>query len=817
MSERKEMRVLGLSWGDIASAGKTAFPYIHQAGAGVLNAFGAGALVAPVEQLEQRGGLLPTTAAPDHVVQRADFVIVVPRDPSKQPIVVAQPEQVDVRGGRPFAGNGYAGVADLGSKFSFGLDAPTSVEVIAQGKKSSFTDAKQVLFCKGVDVKSHIAGDTVMAKSFLSTILGALGFGDASDNYTVGIAAGPKTLTNKYLAGTLASAGSHAPTAIKTLPATFGFQFKTSPKGRKFTSLVLNRSGRRDPQKTIRATRAVAQRAQQSGQAVLTRIAKARAAGGKKATVLGAPAAPIKKVAPKTGLSIAALEQRAKALVAAGSKLAGHVDKYAKVVDNEKTKAKAAAARSQQVTRIHGISYFQDILGEFSDAVGADWEEIVSADVDFQLEAMDVMGVGEPVPDPLRPGLLTDGSPDPAYGYGGPAPTDPSTGVDPYAGQGSTIPGPPDYGAGSPPTLSGGRITLPDGTVAPQEGVDYAPDPYPNGDDPTFWDCPTDADLPLGAVVYDGSQTPPFQGLGNYTVFFGVLPGSAPPKGGPSSGYSLHDDGWWLLLQGTQPSVNYSGDRNYDKVSNPDGAMVYESKKNNWGPLMGNPQGGWTRGLRFSPSGPNGPRWFWFFDTAARVAPWAVAGMLQAQLNDAITQYKAAVTAGQTDYLNAQLQDKLSAQAAAEQARSQAATDAQVAQQSTIANAQDAIEQQRYNQQLQQAQLQAAQQASQLQAQEQTQAQQANALQLQYFQEHPEAMFAPTDQGGGGEAPADGGGGGGDDDGGGYAPQPDGYGGPGDGDAGINWNDGTAPAGDAGTDGSEDDLMQEAGDLFPGE
>src|SRR5690242_21609520 len=51
--------VIGLSWSDVANAGQTAFPYIHAAGAGVLSAFGAGALVAPVTALEQRGGLLP--------------------------------------------------------------------------------------------------------------------------------------------------------------------------------------------------------------------------------------------------------------------------------------------------------------------------------------------------------------------------------------------------------------------------------------------------------------------------------------------------------------------------------------------------------------------------------------------------------------------------------------------------------------------------------------------------------------------------------------------------------------------------------------
>jgi hypothetical protein len=799
MSERKT--ILGFGASDL-------FGGVHTAGKVLLTAFGAGAAVAPLESLEApilpdwaKSGAPSAVKRPDHVVQHAECVIVVPR--AGKPTMVLSPDLVGIYGGRRFEGNGYAGPADIGAKFSFGYDAPSAVEVVAQGKTTKY-DAKQVLFCKGVEGTSNIAGEPVMAKKgILTTILGVFGFDDPSDNYTVGAAvanaAGLKTLvpTNKYVQGAVAAAGAHL-NPIKTGPAAYGFQFKTTPKGRKFTSLVLNRTGRHDPRKTIRAARAVAQRAQQAGKDTLGRVAKAKNALGKKA-VLGAPAR-------RQALSISALEQRAHALITAGQNLAAHVDKYQKVVDNDNAKAHAKAVQAQRVTRIKGddeITYFQDICGEyFTDIVGdATWDDIVSADLDLALEAQEVLGLGEPVPDPLRPGLLTDGSPDPSYGGGyGPAPPAPTTGDGATGATG--VPGPPDYGAGTPPALSGGVVTMPDGTTAPAPGVDYMPDPYPNGDDPTFYDCPTDADLPLGAVVYDGSQSPPFQGLGNYTVFFGTLPGSAPPKGGPNSGYSLHDDGWWLLLQGTQPSVNYSGDRNYDKVANPDSAMQFESKKNNWGPLMGNPNGGWTHGLRFSPSGPNGPRWFWYFDTAARVAPWAVQATLQALLNDAITQYKAAVTAGQTDYVNAQLQDRLNAAAAAQQAQQQAATDAQLYQQSSIANAQDAIAQQQYQQQLQQAQLEAAKQAQQSQLQQSTLEQQAQALQLQFFQEHPEAMFVPADQGGAGG-----------DDGGGY-------GAPGDAldTGGIDWDGRTSPRDTLDTGGaSADELEAEAGDLFPGE
>lgn len=52
---------IGFSWGDIESAGRTVFPYVHTAGKGLASAFGAGALAEQVETLEKKGGLLPAT------------------------------------------------------------------------------------------------------------------------------------------------------------------------------------------------------------------------------------------------------------------------------------------------------------------------------------------------------------------------------------------------------------------------------------------------------------------------------------------------------------------------------------------------------------------------------------------------------------------------------------------------------------------------------------------------------------------------------------------------------------------------------------
>lgn len=575
---------------------------------------------------------------------------------------------------------------------------------------------------------------------------------------------------SKYLQGVDVLGAVASP--LKKIPRA-AFVMKTAPAtGRKFTSLQLNRSAKHDPKKTLAAARAVAKRAQQVGTKALAAIKKMPAAT-KTTKVIGAAGHPVKKLGP------AALKAETQKLLDAGKKLTGTADKYDKALTAAVAKARAGAAKAQQVTKIHGDEGYTVGTGRFGThmpqfgthapdfgtrVVGDDfdeayWEEIVGDDGDFDAEMLEaaamteIVGLAGDVPDPNNPGYYTpSGTPIPVQpgdvadplnpGYMVPSGAmDPSYGSGAYGATG--VPGPPDYGAGPAPTLA---------SVAPVAGLDFSPDPYPNGDDPTFWDCPTDADLPLGAIVFDGSQQPPFQGLGNFTVFQGMLPGSGPPKGGPNSGYSYHgDDGWWLLLQGTQPSFNYSGGKNYDHVANPDAAMVAESKKNNWGPLMGNPQGGWTHGLRFSPSGPSGSRWFWFFDTAMAVAPWAVQAILQARLNEAIVAYQAAVTAGQTDFVNQQIQDQLDAKTASDQSRAQAAQDAQLALQQQQQDAQEAA----YEQQAQQQDYSLQQQAMQAQLQQMQQQSaidnQVDSAQAAYFAQNPDLMFAqvPVDQGGG--------------------------------------------------------------------
>lgn len=561
-----------------------------------------------------------------------------------------------------------------------------------------------------------------------------------------------------------------------------GVVVKFSPKnGRAFTAVKVNRNARFKPKKTLATARTVAARGQQVGARAITALQKL---SGTKVhgAVFAAPKKPIGRRPPK--MSVAATKTLARKVIASSAKLSKTANAYAGKLSAFDARLRSGQQKAQAATKLHGsVDVLGDIFrdGTFEDIVGAQYgeaffEEIVGEYIDDNGNLQpgnDPNGpgygsVGDPSggggsvapstspPDPNNPGYLMDGTPDPNYGGG-------SAGA-------SGVAGPPDYGAGAPPT--------PD-SIAPQPYVDYVPDPGVQNDT-TFYDAPTDDDLPLGAVIFDGSHLPPQESLGSYSSFWGTVPGLGEPKGGAYSGYIVHSSGWWLKLQG--PGGGYSGGKNYDKVSDPSAAMQSENARNNWGPLVGAvtlPDGSpsWTRGLRFSPSGPNGPRWFWYWDQAP---DWAKQPILLARMNDAIVQYQSAVNAGLQDYLSAQLQDQLDAADAAKAAKAQAAVDANVAQQNELLQAQQAAydEQQYEQQQAQQAALQQAQQ--------------------QYMIAHPDQFFDPN------AAPPPG-----YDQGGGYydpnAPQGYDQGGSGSGDveqlddgSAIDWGDGSSGNGSDG-------------------
>lgn len=499
------------------------------------------------------------------------------------------------------------------------------------------------------------------------------------------------------------------PTQKTALAArTAGFVKKAAPvTGRTYLALRVNRAAPHDHQKTIQNARMAGAHAIQTGQRIQATLARA-VIKARTAAVHGLVAPGAKRSIVSRAVHAAQLQKAASLAIQHGKKALKGADNHQSLITNNAAKVRAGTVTARAVTKLHGLAM--------------------------------VLGIDPaPMPDPTNPGFLTDGSPDPSGGY---ADT-------------SSAAGPPNFGL-TPPTAQ---------DAAPVAGVDFMPGPDPAADT-QFYDCPTDDSLPLGAIIFTGQQQPPFQGLGNYTVFYGVVPGAAPPKGGPKSGYSLHNDGWWLELMGTQPSQGYSGNHNFDHVDNPDNGMVFESQKNSWGPLIGNPQG-WTRGLRFSPSGPSGNRWFWYYDQAPPIVQQPILMARQAQM---MLEYQASLAAAAAEYAAQMAQEKLDAADAQAVAKQQAAADA------ASTNTQNQID-------LQQQALDATERGQM----------------LSYRQQQLEAMKQGGGFGGFGGGGFYGGGGGGYGDGGGYAADDGGGYAADDPDAGVDWGDD-----DQGSDDSED-------------
>ncbi len=159
--------ILGVDWGDI---GKDVFSGVHLAGRTVLSLFGAGAIAQPLERIEEKGGLLKdwaksggaaqptsTAPAPGTVIEAPDYVVLVYANGQAETISASA--AVRVVGGRRFEGNGYKSGEKIGKKFSFGYDAPDSVEVALRTKTGSdkHTDVKQAIFLGGKE-QTRVAG-----------------------------------------------------------------------------------------------------------------------------------------------------------------------------------------------------------------------------------------------------------------------------------------------------------------------------------------------------------------------------------------------------------------------------------------------------------------------------------------------------------------------------------------------------------------------------------------------------------------------------------------------------------------------------------
>lgn len=592
-----------------------------------------------------------------------------------------------------------------------------------------------------------------------------------------------------------------------------GVTVKITPAGRPMTSVHINNKvlQRRNPAAIQNAAQMAVKHAQSVATNVLNAVDKVKKQQ-KNTKVVGAVAPARHVVRPTSPHQVSAatltkLQSQAKDLQKTATKLTSTATTYKKQVDSASTKTQAAIKKQKTVTKLHGMVGV-DMIGV--DASG------LSPGMPGYNPYTDPTSPSYSPPNPSNPGYLMNGQPDPAYygAYGASTAVVPGTGPDAYGlypGQpgydatsdptspsygmtsgayGATgsavsqVPGPPDYGAGPTPTQA---------SVTPQPEMDYVPssdlDPqdwvefYTSDPSGTLPNGSMGTPVPLGAIYFDGSRPLPFRGVGSATCFFNILPGGAVPKGGQGkqgqgSGYEWHGTGgfdWALVLQGS--GGGYDGNKNYDKVASPDIGMISESQKNGWGPLIGQPGMQDMDGLRFDVAK---MAFFWPYDKAPT---WAQAPIQQAAYNAALVAWQTARTAGQADYVAAQMQDQLDTQTANANAAAQAQQDAQLALQQNAFEAQQQQQQATLDlqaqqdaeaQQAAQAQIDAQQQAADLQYQQQMlplQVQQQQ-MQMQMQQQQQQMQMQMQQQGGGGYADQ-----GYVDDGGGYGVSDQGGGG----------------------------------------
>jgi hypothetical protein len=154
--------LIGVDWGDV---GKKALSGSHVAGKTLLSMYGLGGVVAPLDTLYQREGLVEDWAgAPSVIVTNADYVVL---DLGKdKPLIVKAPTQIRFYGGTRFDGTGYVPGEPFGQRFTFGMTDVPRVLVNDGKKETSYLKAKKVLVCGGKEeqvaagtgIKSIVSG-----------------------------------------------------------------------------------------------------------------------------------------------------------------------------------------------------------------------------------------------------------------------------------------------------------------------------------------------------------------------------------------------------------------------------------------------------------------------------------------------------------------------------------------------------------------------------------------------------------------------------------------------------------------------------------
>jgi hypothetical protein len=723
------MKLLGIDWGDV---GKSAFGGLHLAGKTVASAFGFGSAAQSLEQLEAGAGLLPDWAKSTPgiaqqggaAISNPDYVVIQPQGSTTGTTIVA-PAGVAVVGGRRFDGNGYQHGEPFGKRFSFGYDSPARVDITAKdGKKTSLTTVQKVLFCGGAEQRSAIMGFDFDDEDLLGETPGdfTVGhyhepglLGETPGDFTVGRdlaellphlgptrgipspTASPRRLAppratraipspeqarNPYLVG----ADMLGATTLKKPGPRAGFVTKTAPAtGRQYVAIKLNAphgNSAKAHAASIANARDAAKHATQVASSIKQQLAKTK--------VIGAAA---------TGMShlmAAKLAKAADALSKTASKTKSAADSHEKFVSTSASKLKAGVAAAKKQAHIIG-AHWEEI-------VGAHWEEIIG---DEEMSAAVACLVGQ----------TDDSTPPPADSGTAPATAVPGPGT----------PGPEESALGPAPTTAPPLVP----------GVDFTPEPTPASQDTAFYDSSMTANA--GVVYYDGSlkfSLADHNTVGSFSRMYQPISAAAAGGGAPgdASGFELHDDGWYYYY-----ASNYHDavqDQRWQRAADETAQQRSDtSKKNGWGPIVGNPNG-WTAGLRLET---DTGKFFWFRDKAP--AQFTAADDL-ARLNKARLDYQTQLTAARADDLQAAAQDKANQKTANDIAAQTATQAAQQAQQlqaaqaaADVAATQQATQQAALEQAQQQAELEAAKQQSALDIQMQQ-------AQLQYAQQHPE-VFAP--------------------------------------------------------------------------
>jgi hypothetical protein len=751
--------VLGVDWAEV---GRNAFGVLHTAGKAVASAFGAGQAAQQLETAESQAGLLPPwaggaapssggappamSAAPPSsaVVYGPDAIILVRK--SAPTSVVQGVWRATVYGGKRLAGTGYRTGSGFTGKYSFGYDKPTGVELVAVKDRSTtmIPDVDRILFCGGREARDVLGdgGEWDLAQARLAAAQARLAAsqsfkvpdvtldipqisipsgGNMSDDTMVGNELSETEIVGNVLSeteivgnelseteivgddvvedvedvlGTVISFADEAPDEVSENDYLYGndvlgaTSVARKPRGAK---VVHTPPAKKVPVRT----------AHPSGKSLhalaVARASRAAARALRAGTAAKARAAQYDPSKHKTVVPLQKTSVKGEIVLGATAPLTAtqqaKVQKHADSLVRTKRAvdaAKVKADRALKAGKAAGgvIKKAKPVIAKLTKIV----PQKTTVRGDSTDEVIDSVACrGEALLDLVGAIAFEDeieGSIDPLYSQSG-------------YGQESSAESSTDSSADTQP------VPLP---VRGQ--------PLSQSDAQVAWQH-----LPEDGVTYKGDRGWPDQGFGSYNHFYG---------GG--DGFEWHPDGWWANRGG-----NYSRP-NDGELAN----LCQISTQYGWGPLIGNPNNSDTAGLQNAMADKD--QWFW---QSANAPTWATAeadaaitllNQKAADANQAAQEADAARQA-QDQAQQQEIQDKRDAQIALAQQKSDA--------ENAIAQGKLDLQQQAYDQQ--QAAKQAAADLKNQSANAALDQQEAAAM-LNYFQQHPEAMFEQQPGGGqGGE------------------------------------------------------------------